>query len=356
MSMPPESLARSCHSRWPNDLPPTRQAPYARPSTLMTPPPPRAALSLVLGAVLALPATTVSAHPFASAVAPATPRERSQAMLAEGDAAYAKDRLEEAISKYRASYYGLPPEDQASYLGSMPVRKAMRAFDQLRSAEADPAKARALLQRQRVLLIEFLDAVAAKPGAAEEVGEDVIAELEELRRSIDQALEADAKPDEPVVPATDPTDDPAEPERGDPDPAKPAITTPPLTDDPNPPRDWLGLGLIIGGSTTLVAGVGVTIGYFTIRSGAQALVDAGGDEYAPGSQAREDYLEQEHARAQPFLIAGSVVAGVGLAVAVGGVVRLVLHRRRATASKTTALQLAPHVTPTAAGLTLHRRF
>ena len=148
---------------------------------------PRAALSPVLGLLLALPTTIASAHFSNISLAP-TERERSQLLLAEGDTAYDDGRLDQAISKYRASYYGLSVEDQASYLGSLPVRKAMRAYEQRIAAEPDPATQRSLLQRQRVMLVEFLDAVASKQGAADEVGEDVIAELEDKRRAIEGAL------------------------------------------------------------------------------------------------------------------------------------------------------------------------
>ena len=113
---------------------------------------------------------------------------------------------------------------------------------------------------------------------------------------------------------------------------------------------------MIGGGTTILVGAGVTIGYFTIQSGAEALVNAGGGDYAPGTQRREDYLAGEQARARPFLIAGSVVAGVGLAVAVSGTVRLVLHRRRSTMDTAAASALTPILTPSTAGLAFHRRF
>ena len=314
---------------------------------------PRAALSPVLGLLLALPTTIASAHFSNISLAP-TERERSQLLLAEGDTAYDDGRLDQAISKYRASYYGLSVEDQASYLGSLPVRKAMRAYEQRIAAEPDPATQRSLLQRQRVMLVEFLDAVASKQGAADEVGEDVIAELEDKRRAIEGAL-AGPKTDFPDDPGPrPPANDGAET-----NPIEPAEPIP--ADDPRPPRappsrDWLGLGLVIGGGTTILVGAGVTIGYFTIQSGAEALVNAGGGDYAPGTQRREDYLAGEQARARPFLIAGSVVAGVGLAVAVSGTVRLVLHRRRSTMDTAAASALTPILTPSTAGLAFHRRF
>jgi hypothetical protein len=309
----------------------------------------RAVLPLALGALLALP----SASTLASTLAPSG-RQRSEALIAEGDADAAKGAWDEAISKYRASFYGLTPADQASYLGSLPVRKAMRAYAERITQEQDPDKRRALLERQRVLLEEFLDAVAGKPGAADEVGTEVITELEETRSSIDAELQPKT-PDPPE--GSDGGGDPP------PDPDPGAATTPDSTlrDSPTPAdeprRDWLGLGLIIGGSTTLAAGLGVGVGWFTIRSTAEALVDAASDDFPPGSDERASYLAGEEARAKKFLIAGSVVAGVGLATAIGGVVRLVVHRRRSTSSRSaTAYHLSPLVSATTTGLVLHRRF
>lgn len=299
--------------------------------------------------MLALPSTP------ALALAPGA-RQRSEQLLAEGDAASSKQRWDEAIAKYRAAYYGLPPEDQATYVGSLTVRKAMRAYQERVAAEQEPGQRKALLQRQRVLLEEFLDAVATKPGAAEEIGEDVIAELEESRRSIDAAL-ADPKPttSEPTGDTsldTSGSDGTATTTTSDPD----DTTTDRPDPTPKPARDWVGLGLVIGGSVTVAAGIGVSVGRWTIRNNALQLVDAGGEDYAPGTQAREDYLDQEYARANEFLIAGSVVAGVGVATIIGGVVRIFVHRRRTSTPKPTALHLAPVLSPTTAGLVLHRRF
>lgn len=305
--------------------------------------------SLVLGAVLAL------SSPPAFGLAP-NARQQSERLLNEGDAAAAKERWDEAISKYRASYYGLPPEDHASYLGSLTVRQAMRAYAKRVAQEQDPAKRRSLLERQRVLLEEFLDAVAAKPGASAELGPDVIAELEETRRSIDAAL-APPKDDEPTEDVgPEPPTDPADPStEANEDPVDPGGTTAP--DGPKPPRDWLGLGLVIGGSTLLATGMGVSVGWWTIRSGAQDEYDDD-ENCAPGSEGHLtclDYLEEEEARAKKFLIAGSVVAGVGLAAAIAGVVHVVIHRKR-TSPRATALRISPVLSPTTAGVVLQRRF
>lgn len=305
-------------------------------------------LSLVLGTVLAV--SSVPAH----ALAPSA-RQRSEQLLKEGEVAAAAQRWDEAISKYRASYYGLPPEDQATYVGSLTVRKAMRAYEERIAAEQDPAVRKAQRERQRVMLDEFLAAAAAKAGATEEIGEDVIAELEETRRSIDAAL-AEPKPEKPDS-AQDPSPD--EPPPG-PKAPTPTTSTPTSADRPEPApkpeRDWLGLGLVIGGSITLAAGLGVGAGRWVLRADALQVVDAGGPDFAPGTDARDDYLEEEYARADKFLIAGAVVAGLGLATAVGGIMYIGLSRRKSNAGRSTALRLTPALSPTTAGLVLHRRF
>lgn len=273
----------------------------------------------------------------ADELAPEGPRERSQVLLIEGDAALERGELEKAISKYTASYHGLTKGDQASYVGSLPVRKAMEAYDRSVALALDPKQRRALRARQRVLLDEFLVSVAARQGAAEEIGPEVMAELEQTLHLLDEALA--------VAPAPDPSP-PPEPEP-EPTPKSPVEPV-------EPPRDWLGLGLTIGGGALLATGVGVSVGWWTVRNGALDLVDGGGEGFAEGTQARVDYLARADDHARKFLVAGSVVASVGLATAIGGVVHLALHRRRHTAQ--TALQLAPLLAPTATGVTLHRRF
>lgn len=311
-------------------------------------------LRIVLALALGAPPALAPTEAISAAIAPASERDQSQRLLAEGDVLQSKGEWSQALSKYRASYDVLRPEDQAAYFGSLPMRQAMLAYGRLIANEQDPAKRRSLLERQRVLLDEFLDAVAAKPGAAEDVGEEELAALQQTRREIQHALEGEQPPPDvpPQVPV--PEDDPRPT-------AELTSTSTPTTADrpspsvsPTPRRDWLGLGLVIGGSTTLAAGLGLGVGYFSIRSGAQALVDAGGEEYAPGTPAREDYLDREYGRAQKFLIAGSVVAGVGLGIAIGGIVRLVVHRRKA--SSDIAMRVSPILTPTTAGLALHHRF
>lgn len=309
----------------------------------------RAVLPLVVGGLLAVPSTAA----LALGPAPATKgaRQRSELFLAEGDAASAAERWEEAISKYRASYYGLPPEDQGLYLGSLPVRKAMRAYEKRIAQEQDPNKQHALRQRQLVLLDEFLDAMAAEPNAGQAVGDDVIAELQQTHASLEDTL-AQTEDTEPPPEATTTAPDALPPPKiVETSPTCP----PPTTDGPRAQRDWLGLGLVIGGSTTLAAGLGVSVAWFTIRANAQQLADAGGSDFAEGTGAREDYLDGEYARAQKFIIAGSIVAGVGLGTLIGGVTRLVVHRRRATADAT-ALYVSPLLGSGMAGLFVRRRF
>lgn len=320
--------------------------------------PRRAIPRLVLAALVALAPTTA----LAAAPAPASPRERSQVLLVEGDAAAERGELDEAISKYRSAYYGLSTSDQASYVGSLPVRKAMQAYEQAVARERDPAARRMLLERQRVLLDEFLDGVAARPGAVDEIGEDVMAELEVVRRGIAVMLAAKAHDD--VVDSPDAGDasgrahdrteatGPASP------PSRPEPTNRRSTAIDQPValgRDWLGLGLAIGGGTLVATGAGLCVGSWTIRKGARELVDDGGPGWAEGTDARAGYLADEDARARKLLISGSVVAGVGLATAVAGVVHVVVHRRR-HGDRAAAMGVAPLLTSTATGVVLLRRF
>lgn len=297
----------------------------------------------------------------AGTLAPASSRERSQVLLVEGDAAAERGELDEAISKYRSAYYGLSTSDQASYVGSLPIRKAMQAYERGVARERDPKVRRALLERQRVFLDEFLDGVAARPGAADEIGKDVMDELQVIRRGIDVMLEP-RKHD-----VLDPfaTDDVADDQHDRGNAASPSGTRSNVeptqardhaVDEPvASARDWLGLGLTIGGGTLLATGSGLCVGSWTIRKGARDLVDGGGPGYAEGTEARASYLAGEDERARKLLIGGAVVAGVGLATAIAGVAHLVVHRRRHV-DRAAALHVAPLLTSTASGVVLQRRF
>lgn len=294
---------------------------------------------------------------LAGAPAPTSPRERSQILLVEGDAALERGEPEEALSKYRSAYYGLSRSDQASYLGSLLVRKAMQAYEQSVVRERDPKARRALLERQRGFLDELLDAVAARQGAAEEIGPDVMAELETIRRGLDEALDG-----EPLPP-----DGPTDEGEQDREPASAPTRVPPklepvavhddrrLLDVEAPARDEVGLGLAIAGSTVLAAGLGLMVPRWTIPPSARKQADDHGKAYAEGTQRRADYLEDQDALAYRFLVAGSVVASVGLATAIAGAVHLGVHRRR-HARRSAALQVAPLLDPTTTGIALHRWF
>lgn len=335
----------------------SRPRTYSPPVGLANASPRRTIPSLVLAALVALSPTAAPA----GTLAPASPRERSQLLLVEGDAAAERGELDEAISKYRSAYYGLSTSDQTSYLGSLPIRKAMQAYERSVARERDPKARRRLLERQRGFLDEFLDGVAARPGAADEIGTDVMAELQVIRRGIDVMLEP-GKQDVLDPFATD--DEPAgERDRGNAtsppgtrSKVEPTQARDPAVDEPvEPARDWLGLGLTIGGSTLLATGSGLCVGSWTIRKGARDLVDGGGSGYAEGTEARASYLAGEDERARKFLIAGAVVAGVGLATAVAGAAHLVLHRRHHV-DRAAALHVAPWLTSTATGVVLQRRF
>jgi hypothetical protein len=299
--------------------------------------------TLVLAVLLAVPPTIGHAE-----VASQSPRERSQVLLTEGDEAVERGELEAAISAYEGSYAVMSEIDRASYLGSISVRKAMEAFDQRVAREQHPAARRDLLLRQSTLLARFLDEVRAREGGTEDVGAEVLAELEAKQAEIDQALRAG--PHEAAGSSDAPEHAPTTALRPTPD--EPSLE-PPIRTEPD--RDRLGLGLTIGGSALVATGLGVSAGWWVVRRGARANADGGGDAFAEGMPARADYLEHADAVARKYLVAGSIVAGVGLATMIGGIVHLAVHRRRADAGAT-ALRVVPFSSPTTGGVVLHGRF
>lgn len=284
--------------------------------------------------------------------------DRSQAFVTDGDAAFERGDYEEAIAKYRAAYYGLDPAQRTSYLGSLPVRNAMRAYTLLIAERQD----RVVLERQLAFLAEFLESVAAQDGGAEQVGAEVMAELEAVRADVQLKL---ARLSQVVAPppgaVTAPTPNPADaPSQGAPPTteaaAEPEPGASPVAIDslaPPPGRDPLGLGLAIGGGVTAGIGAGVMVGWWTVRRQAEAEADR---VFGPDpSPARDEYLREEWYHARRYLIAGSTIVGLGLATAATGAVLLVVRRSRGSRAGM-ALRLLPAVGPQGAALRLSGRF
>jgi hypothetical protein len=278
--------------------------------------------------------------------------ERSQAFVEEGDAALERGDYEDAIAKYSAAYYGLDTDDRVSYIGSIPVRQAMRAYDLLVAQEQD----RAVLDRQLGLVTEFLENVKARPDGEERVTKEVVADLQAVRDAVEKKIAALSEASAPHS-----TDVPAVPEPT-PDPKPKAVTTPrPLTTEPGPngrsdglpfrePPSRVGIALAASGGVVLGTGAGVMAGWWTVRNQAVEYAD---DEpgYEEGTPERDAYLAREEDRARKYLISGAVVVGIGAAVATTGVVLIALHRRKAK-----QLAVAPQLDARHAGLVITGRF
>ncbi len=114
---------------------------------------------------------------------------------------------------------------------------------------------------------------------------------------------------------------PAEPEvtAPPPEPKPPVDTTPPIADAPPPtekPRpDALGIGLTVAGSTLAVIGAGLFGGSFVERRRAE-------------DEGMVDDFERRVNRSKAEYWSGVALMSVGGALLVGGIVRLVLVRKR----------------------------
>lgn len=276
------------------------------------------------------------------------PVQRSQAYVAEGDGALDRGDYQEAINKYRAAYYGLPPSERVSYVGSLSVRNAMQAFGLLFESKQDPV----VLRRQLGFLNEFLDQVAAQEGGVEKVGATVIETLEGVREQVEQKLASLTKDDAPQ-PEPPPPAKAEDAEDQPPPPVQPPAPDP-ARREPERAPNWLGIGLTAGGGVLTAVGAGVLVGWWTVRQQAANYVELT-PEYGEGTDARADYLAQQQQDAQAFRIAGSVLVSVGAATLTGGVVYLLLRRQRARRS-TETLTLRPHLGPRSAGVAVGRRF
>lgn len=291
--------------------------------------------------------------------------ERSQAFVIEGDEALEQGDYEEAINKYRAAYYGLSASQRISYLGSLPVRNAMRAYDLLRAGAPDQAT----LQQQLGFLTEFLAGVEARDDGVERVGADVVAELQRIREDLERELAArpeesgagrpGGQPEPPEPPresarmdelddALTVVEEPADEESA----AMEASAGDPAEDgDRTRTRDWLGIGLAIGGGAIMGVGTGVMVGRWTIRR--QALTKADQTDW-PSAAYRTAYLDGQDLRAQRFLIAGIVVLGVGTATLTAGVVHILMWRR--ARPETATLRVYPQLGTKTLGFGLSGRF
>lgn len=119
---------------------------------------------------------------------------------------------------------------------------------------------------------------------------------------------------------------PAEPEATapPPEPKPPVDATPPVVDTPppaaKPKPDGLGIGLTVAGSTVALLGVGLFGGSFVERSHAE-------------DDANVDDFERHVSRSKAEYWSGVALMSVGTALLVGGIVRLVLVRKRRAAQR-----------------------
>lgn len=297
--------------------------------------------------LLAATVATGTARANTIVVAPSE-LERSQAYVLEGDEALERGDYREAIAKYQAAFYGLSATERASYMGSIPVRNAMRAYDQLLQQNRD----RAVVEQQLVLLRQFLDGVAGQPDAVEAIGQDVIDDLEALRQLLETEL---ASPSEEATPVHQPTPDEVDdgglevPEDQHQESDAGPTSDPPTARRPN----WLGIGLTIGGGVVFATGAGVSVGWWTVRKQASEFADIE-PSFEMDPDARERYLAGQEDEARKFLIAGSVLAGIGGATLIAGVTHIIVVRRRAKRRRAVSATLL--VTPQTAGFVLQSRF
>ena len=304
----------------------------------------RPLLAYLLSVPMVTFSATANAQPPGATSGGETPMARSRALTIEGDAALEGGRYHEAAAKYRAAYYGLPEDERGSYLGSLPVRGAVRAFDSVPEQEQSDA----VLLRQLVFVNEFLDAAAANVGTAPPVGEEVLAELEKVRDDLEQRLgsrqedgHADEECDESLQ-------------------AEPTAESGPVagqagrrTDSASrAERGWLGIGLATGGGLMAGTGVGLLIGSAVVRRRAEQVAGSN-PALLDNPDARQVFEEREASRSRRLVLAGSVSLGVGLAAAAAGATLLVIRGRNAG---NRGVALLPRVDSQQPGLLLSGRF
>lgn len=276
--------------------------------------------------------------------------ERSQGFVTEGDEAMEREDYREAIAKYNAAYYGLDTSERVSYMGSLPVRKAMRAYERL-AAQEPREHVKAVLEAQLALVTNFLTSVRSLPSSAELVDAEVLTELEAVRVRVEEEINA-LSPEMPPPETNGTETDGTETDETETDGIQTPVDTPP-SNPASPRQRKLGIGLAVGGAAGVVAGGVAMVGWWTVPPQAERYANTT-PGYEEGTDARASYLEREDGRKLQYLVSGAVIAGIGAAIATTGVVLVVKHRRRP--SDRAAWQVAPALGPSRAGLMVAGRF
>lgn len=227
----------------------------------------------------------------------------------------AKQRLTDGLTHYQAKEY-------APAIKEFRVAYALDPRAEILFAWAQAERLYGRCSRASKLYRRFL---TSKPSAQQ---------AEAARQGLDRCR------DQPDTTPVDPED--ALPPEPEPEPA-PAPAPEPVPEDtppPPPPRrrvDGLGVGLLVGGAA--VGGVGV--GLLGAAAGkASDVMNAGMyDDYADGA-----------GKVRTLRVAGGVLAGVGGALIVAGVVRLVVRARAPRRD------VAVWTAPDGAGLVMRLRF
>ncbi len=308
------------------------------------------------GGLLSLVVTVGAVLPTVATAAPGRSKRKvsgldeSYAFVAEGDAALERGDYAEAIAKYSAAYYVLTPDERASYAGSIPVRNAMRAYDR----QVAQQLGRTLLDRQLGFITEYLETVALHPDVPNPPSAEILAELEDKRSKIEKTI---TELSGVVAPSPEPSED-DEQEEGEDGAGTPTTTEDPVlpvegpvqVTSPDPglptnaidrPRPRLPIALLTGGGVTAGVGLGVLVGWWTVRSQAPGLADLE-PGYEEGTPERAAYLQREDDRARRYLISGSVILGVGAVTAVAGTALMIQRRRRTHRASSVSPSLGPH--------------
>ena len=261
----------------------------------------------------------------------------SPSLLERGEAELQRGELRKAGESFAAHYRSLPPAQRASPVGEYVVMYAADVFDRAWAEHADVDDLRA----SRALLHAFLRDVELVHGEAKPaLTGKAQAKLEELDRTIDEAIAARTTEPEPEPePEPESTEEPPPP-RPPIDPI-PNPQPPPPTHDVDQP-DRLGVALLAVGATVAVGGIAMLAAGLAQATAkrAQARIDDRCE--ADGATAAECDRAKDTDAARAFIADAersdrNVALGsiapllVGTGLLIGGGVRL--HRARKTTAR-----------------------
>lgn len=280
-------------------------------------------------------------------------------LISEGDRLHNDQKYADAAKAYAGAYTAMSPEQKSSAVGLLVVESAAREYQQAFLSSGDIA----LLEASRDVLQTFVDDRTASGG---NIPGSILQELRRVEGVLANLRPSPSGPEEPPEEETEETDEATERpppllEPQDTQPAEPSDRQP----APRRKLDVVGLGLTIAGGVLVVGGavllgVGAPIGPDAEERRDEDLDSEIFMMLSPAQQEDfrsdyDDWVDDEKRRGVAFMASGGAALGLGVALVIGGAVRLARSRSQ-TQTQARLPTLQPSLAPGRACVMLRGRF